>query len=177
MRGWRQSIIVLADLTHATQPVSASALLPTSLWKPWITRVCVTAGAARLGALKRRRRGATLLGRARPRQPPERSGRPDLRGGAVALSVHHDSLKPGHGRLAVAAGQASSGGESNGRSPGFKPLLAGDETSSSGSSAHRSLVVVNPAARGAERGARPDCGERVSTPLQGREIGGAPTPH
>ena len=32
------------------------------------------------------------------RQLPKRSGRPDLRGGAVELSVHDDSLKAGAGR-------------------------------------------------------------------------------
>jgi len=46
----------------------------------WITRVSANRRRCALRALKRRRRGATLLGRARPRQPPERSGRPDLRG-------------------------------------------------------------------------------------------------
>ena len=125
-----------------------------------------------LGALKRRRRGATLLGRARARQPPERSDRPDLRGGAVELSGHDDSLKPGHGRLALAAGQASSGGERNGRSPGFKPLLAGYETSSR-SPQPRASGVVNPAARGRSvahttertmRGMRPSLGERGGRP-------------
>jgi len=119
--------------TQAQRPFQGVAwgpeITPHYLWKLWVTRV-FNGGRCALRALKRRRRGATLLGRARARQPPERSGRPDLRGGAVELSGHDDSFKPGHGRLALAAGQASSGGERNGRSPGFSPLLAGYDTSS-----------------------------------------------
>jgi hypothetical protein len=42
---------------------------PHLWWKLWITRVCERRRRA-LTALKRRRGGATLLGRARPRQPP-----------------------------------------------------------------------------------------------------------
>jgi hypothetical protein len=83
---------------------------------------------------------ACIGGRAGAR-PPNVWAESDLPGGAVELGVQDDSLKPGHGRLALAAGQASSGGERNGRSPGFKPLLAGHETSSSGPSPE--LRVVN----------------------------------
>jgi hypothetical protein len=64
-------------------------------------------------------------------------------GGRGPTQRHDDSVKPGHGRLALAAGQASSGGERNGRSPGFKPLLAGRETGSSGPSVHQSSGVVD----------------------------------
>ena len=75
---------------------------------------------------------ATCIGGRAGARPPNVWAESDLRGGAVELGVHDDSLKPGHGRLALAAGQASSGGERDGRSPGFKPLLAGDEASSRG---------------------------------------------
>jgi hypothetical protein len=137
-----------------------------------------------LRAPKRRRRGATLLGRAKPRQPPERSDRPDLRGGAVELSVHDDSLKPGPGIWPLRLAKCQRRGE-DGRSPGlrtFMPLRR--DKIKRPPSAHQSVGVVNPAARGrsvahtterAMRGMRPSLGERGGCP-DPASIVPAPTP-
>jgi len=62
-------------------------ITPHSLWKLWITRVCVNRGRSTLRARATRSRRNSMRSRL-VRQPPKRSGRPALRGGAVELSVH-----------------------------------------------------------------------------------------
>ena len=86
--------------THGRARLQAVVLgpeiTPHSLWKLWVTRVCEPQALHASGWATRSRRDST---RSRPvRQPPKRSGRPDLRGGAAELSVHDYSLKAGAGR-------------------------------------------------------------------------------
>jgi hypothetical protein len=59
--------------------------------------VCVNRRSCALRALKRRRRGATLSGRARSANPPNVRADLDLQGGKVELRVHEDSLQAGRG--------------------------------------------------------------------------------
>ena len=85
--------------THGRARLQAVVLgpeiTPHSLWKLWVTRVCEPRALHASGWATRSRRDST---RSRPvRQPPKRSGRPDLRGGAAELSVHDYLLKPGPG--------------------------------------------------------------------------------
>jgi len=86
--------------THGRARLQAVVLgpeiTPHSLWKLWVTRVCEPRALHASGWATRSRRDST---RSRPvRQPPKRSGRPDLRGGAAELGVHDYSLKAGAGR-------------------------------------------------------------------------------
>jgi hypothetical protein len=84
-----------------------------------------------LRALKRRRRGATLLGRARPRQPPERSGRPDLRGARSNSAV--TMIFVSRGVALGPCGWPNAAGRWGERPlPRLYSLLAGDRQGSSG---------------------------------------------
>ena len=129
--------------THGRARLQAVVLgpeiTPHSLWKLWVTRVCEPRALHASGWATRSRRDST---RSRPvRQPPKRSGRPDLRGGAAELSVHDYLLKPGPG-VSVCRMAPSALGRGC-RRPGFNThCWQGHKTESR--SAHTSQAVGAP---------------------------------
>jgi hypothetical protein len=127
--------------------------------------VCEPRALHASGWATRSRRDST---RSRPvRQPPKRSGRPDLRGGAAELSVHDYLLKPGPG-VSVCRMAPSALGRGC-RRPGFNThCWQGHKTESR--SAHTSQAVGAP---GFEPGTScpPDCSSRrAGCGAEGREV-------
>ncbi len=140
--------------TQAQAPFHSVAwspeITPRYVWKLWITRVCVNRRRCGFGLQAATSRRDSTRSR-QARQLPKRSGRPDLRGGAVELSVHDDSLKAGAGRERLPLDARGILGRGR-RCPGFNSLLAGLQDRIKTSSGSRALSgCAGPGTRSAPR--------------------------